>query len=125
MLKKLKKGLKKAAKAAIPVGAAILAAKAMKKDKGALTSDMPRDMVPMSKRMVQGLNVKPSDNVTAGINKMAKMNQFGRSGTQGGDENMDYLYRANGGRAGYKKGGKVKGCGVAKRGFGRAMKRGK
>ena len=29
MLKKLKKGLKKAAKAAIPVGAAILAAKAM------------------------------------------------------------------------------------------------
>mgnify|MGYP003109091468 CR=1 FL=1 len=125
MLKKLKKGLKKAAKAAIPVGAAILAAKAMKKDKGALTSDMPRSMVPMSKRMVQGLNVKPSDNVTAGINKMAKMNQFGRSGTQGGDENMDYLYRANGGRAGYKKGGKVKGCGVAKRGFGRAMKRGK
>ena len=130
MLKKLKKGLKKAAKAAIPVGAAILAAKAMKKDKGALTSDMPRDMVPMSKRMVQGLNVKPSDNVTAGINKMAKMNRFSRSGTQGGDENMDYLYddrllRAKGGRAGYKKGGKVKGCGVAKRGFGRAMKRGK
>ena len=125
MLKKLKKGLKKAAKAAIPVGAAILAAKAMKKDKGALTSDMPRSMVPMSKRMVQGLNVKPSDNVTAGINKMAKMNRFSRSGTQGGDENMDYLYRANGGRAGYKKGGKVKGCGVAKRGFGRAMKRGK
>ena len=31
----------------------------------------------------------------------------------------------NGGRAGYKSGGKVKGCGIAKRGLGRAMKKGK
>ena len=100
MLKKLKKGLKKAAKVALPVGAAILAAKAMKKDKGALTSDMPRSMVPMSKRMVQGLNYEPSDNYTDGINKIA----------------------AAGGVANLKKGGRV-GCGKAKRGFGRAMKR--
>ena len=124
MLKKLKKGLKKVAKGVakvgIPVGAAILAAKAMKKDKGALTADMTRDMVSMDNRMVQGLNVKPSDNVTAGINKMAKMNQFGRSGTQGGDENMDYLYRAKGGRV-----TKSRGAGIAKRGFGRAFKGGR
>ena len=104
------------------VAAAATAAALMRgKDKGALTADRTRDMVPMDERMVQGLNVKPSDNVTAGINKMAKINQFGKSGTQGGDENMDYLYRAKGGRVGHKKGGRV-GVGIAKRGFGRAMK---
>ena len=34
-------------------------------------------------------------------------------------------YMAKGGRAGHKSGGKVKGCGIAKRGLGRAMKKGK
>ena len=33
--------------------------------------------------------------------------------------------RKDGGRAGLKSGGKVKGCGIAKRGFGKAMKKGK
>jgi len=98
MLKKLKKGLKKAAKAAVPIGAAILAAKAMKKDKGALTADMPRSMVPISKRMVKGLNF-PAGTDLSGINKIA----------------------AAGGVANLKKGGRV-GVGKAKRGFGRAMK---
>ena len=42
---------------------------------------------------------------------MAKINSDGRSGTQGGDEQVDY----------FKKGGRV-GVGIAKRGFGRAMK---
>ena len=102
MLKKLKKGLKKAAKAAIPVGAAILAAKAMKKDKGALTADMPRSMVPMSKRMVQGLNFPASTNLS-GMNEIAARGSI--------DDKNDY----------YKKGGRV-GVGKAKRGFGRAMK---
>jgi len=99
MLKKLKKGLKKAAKAAIPVGAAILAAKAMKKNKGALTADMPRSMVPMSNRMVQGLNF-PASTDLSGIDKIA----------------------AAGGVANLKKGGRV-GCGKAKRGFGRALRK--
>jgi hypothetical protein len=105
MLKKLKKGLKKAAKAAIPVGAAILAAKAMKKDKGALTADMPRSMVPMSKRMVQGLNFPASTNLS-GMNEIAARGSI--------DDKNDY----------YKKGGRV-GVGKAKRGFGRAMKKGR
>jgi hypothetical protein len=104
MLKKLKKGLKKAAKAAVPIGAAILAAKAMKKDKGALTADMPRSMVPISKRMVKGLNFPADTDYTTGINKMATMTADGRSG-------VNQL----------RKGGRV-GVGVAKRGFGRAMK---
>ena len=102
MLKKLKKGLKKAAKAAVPIGAAILAAKAMKKDKGALTADMPRSMVPMSKRMVQGLNFPASTNLS-GMNEIAARGSI--------DDKNDY----------YKKGGRV-GVGKAKRGFGRAMK---
>ena len=34
-------------------------------------------------------------------------------------------YRAKGGRAGHKSGGRVKGCGIAKRGLGRAMKKGR
>ena len=34
-------------------------------------------------------------------------------------------YRKDGGRAKLKSGGKVKGCGIAKRGFGKAMKKGK
>ena len=34
-------------------------------------------------------------------------------------------YMAEGGRAGHKSGGKVKGCGIAKKGFGRAMKKGR
>ena len=34
-------------------------------------------------------------------------------------------YMAKGGRAGHKSGGKVKGCGKALRGFGKAMKKGK
>ena len=103
MLKKLKKGLKKVAKGVakigVPVGAAILAAKAMKKDKGALTADVGRSQIPMADRMVQGLNYEPSDNYTDGINKIA----------------------AAGGVANLKKGGRV-GVGIAKRGFGRAMK---
>ena len=55
MLKKLKKGLKKVAKIGVPVGAAILAARAMKKDKGALTADMDRSMVPMKKEWFKDL----------------------------------------------------------------------
>ena len=106
MLKKLKKGLKKAAKAAIPVGAAILAAKAMKKDKGALTADMPRSMVPMSNRMVQGLNF-PAGTDLSGMSDLA---------AAGGADKM----MAKGGRV-----TKSKGAGIAKRGFGRAFKGGR
>ena len=73
--------------------------------RNSMTADMPRSMVPMADRMVQGLNFKPSDNITTGINNMARMTPDGRSGVSQ-----------------LKKGGRVKGCGVAKRGFGRAMK---
>ena len=116
MLKKLKKGLKKAAKAAVPIGAALLAAKALNRRKQNKLyeyeegGDLSRASLPMSKRQVEGLNF-PVGTDLSGISKMA---------IAGGAGKM-----AKGGRAGYKKGGKVKGCGVAKRGFGRAMKKGK
>ena len=100
--KKLKKGLKKAAPIIALAGAAALAgrkgraAKAMQKS---TTADVGRSQIPMADRMIQGLNYKPSDNYTDGINKIA----------------------AAGGVANLKKGGRV-GVGIAKRGFGRAMK---
>ena len=103
MAKKKKSKLKKfgAALAAGLAGAALLG---RNRDKGVMTADMPRSMVPMDKRMVQGLNFEPSDNITTGINNMAKMTADGRSGVSQ-----------------LKKGGRV-GVGIAKRGFGRAMK---
>ena len=103
MAKKKKSKLKKigAALAAGLAGAALLG---RNRDKGVLTADRTRDMVPMGERMVQGLNFKPSDNYTTGINNMARMTADGRSGVSQ-----------------LKKGGRV-GVGIAKRGFGRAMK---
>ena len=112
LLKKLGKGLKKAAPLiALGLGAAAMGRRGRANAMGnSMTADMPRSMVPMRDRMVQGLNF-PAGTDLSGISKMA---------IAGGAGKM-----AKGGRAGYKKGGKVKGCGVAKRGFGRAMKKGR
>ena len=103
---KIKKGLKKVAKIGVPVGAAILAAKAMKKDKGVLTADMTRDMVPMDNRMIPGATSAE----TKGIREIAK---------RGTIDEKDYDIYGN--KKSYKSGGRV-GVGIAKRGFGRAMK---
>ena len=111
MLKKLKKGLKKAAKAIVPIGAAVLAAKAMGK----------RKQKPLRPQYFGGNktgDASVAENMAKfdkDITKMGAMNSDGRSGTQGGDEQSNY----------YKQGGRVKGAGVAKRGFGRAFKGGR
>ena len=97
--RKLKKGLKKAGPMIGLLGAAALAAKARKKDQGALTADMDRSMVPMSKRMVQGLNF-PASTDLSGMSDLAAAGSIDR----------------------LKKGGRV-GCGKAKRGFGRALRK--
>ena len=126
MLKKLKKGLKKAAKAAIPIGAAMLAAKALGRRKQNKLyeyeegGNLSRGALPMSKRQVEGLNFPVGTN----LSRMSDV------ATRGTIDEKDYdifgkRIMAKGGRAGYKKGGKVRGCGVAKRGFGRAMKKGR
>ena len=104
--KKLKKGLKKAAPIIALAGAAALAGRkgrAAKAMQDSVTADMDRSMVPMNKRMVQGLNF-PADTNLSGIDNMATMTDDGRSGVSQ-----------------LKKGGRV-GVGIAKRGFGRAMK---
>jgi len=100
MAKKKSKLKKIGAALAAGLGAAALM---RGKDKGALTADRPRSMVPMKKRMVQGLNF-PADTNLSGIDNMATMTDDGRSGVSQ-----------------LKKGGRV-GVGIAKRGFGRAMK---
>ncbi len=98
MAKKKKSKLKKfgAALAAGLAGAALLG---RNRDKGVMTADMDRSMVPMDNRMVQGLNF-PAGTDLSGIDKIA----------------------AAGGVANLKKGGRV-GCGKAKRGFGRALRK--
>jgi len=124
ILKKLKKGLKKAAKVAIPVGAALLAARAMKRrgqmkdflaTEGGNKSDM-RSYGPFSK----GANFVP------GPTKYVRSKTvLGKPGISNMDDGNFYQGAKDGGRIGKKSGGKVKGCGIAKRGLGRAMKKGK
>ena len=103
MAKKKSKLKKIGAALAAGLGAAALM---RGKDKGAVTADMPRSMVPMNKRMVQGLNF-PADTDLSGIDKLA---------AAGGADKM----MAKGGRV-----TKSRGAGIAKRGFGRAFKGGR
>jgi len=118
-IKKIKKRFKKAAKFAVPVGAALLAAKAMKRRNANVEMDLPK-----------------SDIVRTTLNKMTSNDAYSDDTMPGnlsrdmGIKRKQFMpgivdYMAKGGRAGHKSGGKVKGCGIAKRGLGRAMKKGK
>ena len=109
ILKKLKKGLKKAAPLIALAGAAALAAKKGKSAK-ALTPKYMGGNKTGDANIAENIAKFDRD-----ITKMGAMNSDGRSGTQGGDEQSNY----------YKHGGRVKGAGVAKRGFGRAFKGGR
>jgi len=140
ILKKLKKGLKKAAKVAIPVGAALLAARAMKRrgemkdflaTEGGNKSDM-RSYGPFSK----GNNFSPKrSNASIAGDFINKINDktTAESGMQFYDPAVKLTGRTrsplkadnSGIIRQYKSGGKVKGCGKALRGFGKAMKKGK
>ncbi len=103
MAKKKSKLKKIGAALAAGLGAAALM---RGKDKGAVTADMPRSMVPMKRRMVQGLNF-PAGTDLSGMNDLA---------AAGGADKM----MAKGGRV-----TKSRGAGIAKRGFGRAFKGGR
>jgi len=100
--RKLKKGLKKAAPIKALAGAAALAgrkgraAKAMQKS---TTADVGRSQIPMADRMVQGLNF-PAGTDLSGMSDLAAAGSIDR----------------------LKKGGRV-GCGKAKKGFGRALRK--
>ena len=139
ILKKLKKGLGKAAKVAIPVGAALLAARALKRrntDTGLSgTSDYSpnKDDGFLASAAAGGASLAKQDRMAKAIKAMTSNNAYSDDTMPGnlsrdmGMKRKQFMpgivdYMAKGGRAGHKSGGKVKGCGKALRGFGKAMK---
>ena len=119
MLKKLKKGLKKAAKFAVPVGAAILAAKALKGRKGtdadANEGFREKFLKPSIGMVTDGSNQDMPGNLSrsAGATGPRKRNMYGPG------DGLD-SYMAKGGRAGKKS--KPKSMGKALRGGGKVMR---
>jgi len=148
ILKKLKKGLKKAAKVAIPVGAALLAARALKRrktdtglsgeaeysespDSGFLASGAAGGAsLAKQDRMAKAIKAMTSNDAYSDDTKPANLGTMrsrrgtvlGKLGINRFDDGNMYQPAKNGGRIGKKSGGRVKGCGIAKRGLGRAMK---
>ena len=121
ILKKLKKGLKKAAKVAIPVGAALLAARAMKNKADLGGTEDGKGGIDTTRRALQAMTSNDAYNDDTMPGNLSR--DMGMKRKQFMPGIVDYM--AKGGRAGHKSGGKVKGCGIAKRGLGRAMKKGK
>jgi hypothetical protein len=105
MLKKLKKGLKKAAKVAVPVGAALLAARALKKRNARnamMNSATSNDGFAAPIGPLQDNSFLPDDGF------ITRNNPYGEGAAK------------KGGSAGRKKRSTI--TGVAVRGFGRALK---
>ena len=121
ILKKLKKGLKKAAKVAIPVGAALLAARGMRNKKLLGATEDGKGGIDTTRRALQAMTSNDAYNDDTMPGNLSRDMGIKRKQFMPGIED----YMAEGGRAGHKSGGKVKGCGIAKRGLGRAMKKGK
>jgi len=121
ILKKLKKGLKKAAKVAIPVGAALLAARGMRNKKLLGATEDGKGGIDTTRRALQAMTSNDAYNDDTMPGNLSR--DMGMKRKQFMPGIVDYM--AKGGRAGHKSGGKVKGCGIAKRGLGRAMKKGK
>ena len=145
ILKKLKKGLKKAAKVAVPVGVALLAAKAMKDRKNKADLGSTEDGKGGMDTTQKAKQSMTSDKAYSPPKKKATPKVYqddimkGGSGTKYVDkyagtplrrlqnsplrtDGLGDMDMKDGGRANYKSGGKVKGCGKALRGFGKAMK---
>ena len=107
ILKKLKKGLKKVAKAAVPIGAAVLAARALKKRKRNAAIDMGIDVAnaDIGSDMLSSGQV---DSFLPDDGFITVNNPYGEGGAK------------KGGSAGRAKRSTI--TGVAVRGFGRALK---
>ena len=120
ILKKLKKGLKKAAKVAIPVGAALLAAKGIRNKKLLGATEDGKGGIDTTRRALQAMTSNDAYNDDTMPGNLSR--DMGMKRKQFMPGIVDYM--AKGGRAGHKSGGKVKGCGKALRGFGKAMKKG-
>ena len=130
ILKKLKKGLKKAAKVAIPVGAALLAAKAFK-NRG--TDTGLTDGKFLASGAAGGASLAKQDRMAKAIKAMTSNKAYNddtmpATGNMYGDgnpknRNASYALKS-GGRAGYKSGGKSKpkSIGKALRGGGKVIR---
>jgi hypothetical protein len=107
MLKKLKKGLKKAAKVAVPVGAALLAARALKKRnaRNAMMNSATSNDGFINAPKIMQMQDTP---LITDDGFITRNNPFGEGGAK------------KGGSAGRKKRSTI--TGVAVRGFGRALK---
>ena len=114
ILKKLKKGLGKAAKVALPVGAALLAAKAMKRRNADVEMDLPKSDIVRTTLNKMTSNDAYSDDTMPG-NLSRNMGQKRKQFMPGV---VDYM--SKGGRAGKKS--KPKSIGKALRGGGRVMR---
>ena len=139
ILKKIKRGLKKVAKPAALVGAALLAAKALKRRKTdtglsgeAEYSENP-DSGFLASGAAGGASLAKQDRMAKAIKAMTSNNAYSDDtmprnlSKNMGIKRKEFMpgivdYMSKGGRAGLKGGGKVKGCGKALRGFGKAMK---
>ena len=132
ILKKIKKGLKKVAKPALGIGAAVLAAKALK---GRGTDTGLTDGKFLASGAAGGASLAKQDRMAKAIKAMTSNNAYS-------DDTMPGMLSKSMGRKrrgsilanpeinrmtdyygqSLKKGGRVKGCGKALRGFGKAMK---
>ena len=106
---RLKNALKKIGKAAAVAGAGYLAMKGLGGKKGIAFGRPKKGTIDQ-----MAADAKMPGNLSKDMGMKRKQFMPGI---------VDYM--AKGGRAGHKSGGKVKGCGIAKRGLGRAMKKGK
>ena len=140
ILKKIKRGLKKVAKPALGIGAALLAAKALK---GRGTDTGLTDGKFLASGAAGGASLAKQDRMAKAIKAMTSNDAYSDDtkpsnlGTMRSTPRKRNMYSPNdfglgpydgakdGGRIGKKSGGKVKGCGIAKKGLGRAMKKGK
>ena len=115
MNKKLKKLLKTVGK----VGGALMLGKALMGGKKGTPSTNAAAIKAMTSNDAYSDDTMPS-NLGTMRSTPRKRNMYSSNDFGLGPYDM-----AKGGRAGLKGGGKVKGCGIAKRGLGRAMKKGK
>ena len=127
ILKKLKRGLKKAAKVAIPVGAALLAAKAMKRRNANVEMDLPKsDIVRTTLNKMTSNDAYNDDTMPGMLSRNMGMKPKRRNMYSPNDFGLGpYDGAKDGGRIGKKSGGKVKGGGKALRGLGRAFTKGR
>ena len=139
ILKKLKRGLKKAAKVALPVGAALLAAKALKRRNANVEMDLPKsDIVRTTLNKMTSNDAYSDDTMPGMLSKNMGMRGrssiLGKPGINRFDDGSFYQGAKDGGRIGmYKNGGTVvktgekttkikKKTGIQIKGFGKARR---